>query len=223
MRVGNTVQNFYQNVFNRRSNPFSGTQAFKPITSAEEPCKLVAEKVDTPLDIQAEGLKAATESIGARSRMSVFTSELENIFGVGLDGEKEINMDSLGENKLTDDQIKDLQDRYDVENLSSQEKYNLMSELSQLGVISGTDAVNSALSMVAMPVVNGVPMMVRKGNGILNNSKNFMSNLQNTALQEMESYEYMKEHFKKSFDDLKNISDSHKRLLEVLTQLKQEK
>ena len=222
MRVENTVQKFYRNVFNKKSNADHVNHAFSPVSTPDEPCKLSVKKTDKPLDVQAESYRVATENIGVRPRINVFTSDFEKLFGVGVNGEKEFNMESLGENKLTDDQIKDLQERYNVENLSAQEKYNLMAELTQLGVISGTDAVNSTLSMVAMPVVNGVPMMVKEGNGVLNSGTDFMSNLKNIAAHEMESYDYMKEMFDKVFDDVKNMSESHQRLYSVLEQLKRE-
>lgn len=223
MRIDNTVQNFYRNVLNKKTNEVSGKQPFDYAFTPSKPSGLAAKKVEMPLDIQAEGFKAAAESLGARSKINNFTNDFEKLFGVGINGENKFNMNSLGENKLTDDQIKDFQSRYDVTNLSPQDKYNLMTELTQLGVISGKDAVNSTLSVMAMPTVNGVPMMVTQGNGILNDSTNFLSNLQNVSAQEMKSYSYMEESFGKIFDDVKNISESHNRLLDVLEQLKQEK
>lgn len=220
MRIDNSVQNFYRNVLNKKRGGVPTNQGFESAISSASPCTLTVEKVDKPVDIEAEGAKAATESMGTRARMNTFTDEWQKLFGTNIDDKKKLNMDALGDSKLTDEQIKDLQKRYDVENLTPQDKYNLMTELTDLGAISGTDAINSTLSMVAMPIVNGVPMMTKEGNGILSSSMDFLSNLQNTATQEMEAYDYMNDTFEKTFDDVKNIAESHQRLLDVLVQLK---
>jgi hypothetical protein len=58
---------------------------------------------------------------------------------MGVELKNKINWNSDGSCKLTDEQIKDLKERYDVENLSEGEYYNLLVELVNLNVISGDD------------------------------------------------------------------------------------
>lgn len=59
--------------------------------------------------------------------------------GSEIDTTKEINWDSKGDKQLTEDQIAQLKKKYDVKNLSPQDYYNLMSDLTQLNVLSGED------------------------------------------------------------------------------------
>ena len=56
-----------------------------------------------------------------------------------IDTSKSINWDSVGENKLTQEQIDRLKEEYDVENLTPQQQYDLLADLSNMGVLSGED------------------------------------------------------------------------------------
>ena len=56
------------------------------------------------------------------------------ILGVKLD--TKINWNADGTSELTEDQIQYLQEKYDVENMSKSEFYNLMAELSGMNVIT---------------------------------------------------------------------------------------
>ncbi len=55
---------------------------------------------------------------------------------------KPINWQADGKNSLLQDDIIDLKEKYDLENLSKQDYYNLLSDLSNLNVISADDIHN---------------------------------------------------------------------------------
>jgi len=58
-----------------------------------------------------------------------------------IDTTKTINWESSGKHKLTSDEIAQLKEKYDVNNLSPQEYYDLMSDLSHMEVLSGNDVM----------------------------------------------------------------------------------
>ena len=59
--------------------------------------------------------------------------------GAEIDTTNKINWESNGKLQLTEEQITQLKKKYDVNNLSPQDYYNLMSDLTQLNVLSGED------------------------------------------------------------------------------------
>lgn len=58
-----------------------------------------------------------------------------------LDTTKAINWESRGDHKLTSEEITQLKEKYNVANLSPQEYYDLMSELTHMEVLSGNDVM----------------------------------------------------------------------------------
>lgn len=65
------------------------------------------------------------------------------ILGIKLD--KKINWNADGTSELTEDQIQYLREKYDVENMSKSDFYNLLAELSDMNVISHKDVENQFL------------------------------------------------------------------------------
>lgn len=63
--------------------------------------------------------------------------------GETIDTTKTVNWASLGEKKLTEEQITYLKKKYDVTNLSSQEYYDLLSELTHMDVLSAEDCIGA--------------------------------------------------------------------------------
>ena len=57
--------------------------------------------------------------------------------------EKTINWQATGTDVLTKQQMDELQEKYDIENLSDQDYYDLMSDLTHLNVISGGDVART--------------------------------------------------------------------------------
>lgn len=66
--------------------------------------------------------------------------------------EKTINWNATGTDVLTQAQIKDLQERYDIENMSKQDFYDLLSDLTNLNAVSAQDCVH--LFWVHSPEMN---------------------------------------------------------------------
>lgn len=60
-------------------------------------------------------------------------------YGVTVDTTKTINWQSTGNHTLTTDEISELKEKYDVENLSPQSYYDLMSDLTHMNAISAED------------------------------------------------------------------------------------
>ena len=58
-----------------------------------------------------------------------------------IDTTKTINWESSGDHKLTAEEIAQLKEKYDVTNLSAQEYYDLMSDLTHMNVLSGNDVM----------------------------------------------------------------------------------
>lgn len=58
-----------------------------------------------------------------------------------IDTTNTINWESLGDHKLTAEEIEQLKGKYDVKNLTAQEYYDLMSELTHMEVLSGNDVM----------------------------------------------------------------------------------
>ena len=66
--------------------------------------------------------------------------------GSEIDTTKTINWESKGDKQLTEDQIEQLKKKYDVTNLSPQDYYNLMTDLTQMNVLSGEDCKGAHLT-----------------------------------------------------------------------------
>ncbi len=87
--------------------------------------------------------RMSRESKNEKTQETALTKNQEAVSNIlnamGVELKDSINWNSDGSGKLTDEQIKDLKERYDVENLSQEEYYNLLTELVNLNVISGDD------------------------------------------------------------------------------------
>lgn len=68
--------------------------------------------------------------------------------GVTIDTSNTINWQSTGDQKLTEEQISALREKYDVTNLTRQDYYDLMSELTHMNVLSGKDIEGMHLKKV---------------------------------------------------------------------------
>lgn len=85
---------------------------------------------------------------------------LADIIGGGrtnINTTKTINWSSQGDRKLTAEQITDLKGKYNVSNLSSQEYYDLLSDLTHLGALSGEDCIGAHLNTFQGPQVVFTP------------------------------------------------------------------
>lgn len=88
-----------------------------------------------------------------------------------IDTTKTINWESSGKHKLTSEEIARLKKKYNVNNLSPQEYYDLMSDLSHMEVLSGNDVMGvhvkhlgSDINLTAKGLLpKGIPA-VKQGN-----------------------------------------------------------
>lgn len=88
-----------------------------------------------------------------------------------IDTTKTINWESRGDHKLTADEITQLKEKYDVTNLSPQEYYDLMSDLTHMEVLSGNDVMGvhlkhfgSDINLTAKGLLPQGTPAVRQGN-----------------------------------------------------------
>lgn len=113
------------------------------------------------------------------------------VMGGGVSTDKPLNWDADGGSELTREQIDYLKSTYDLSDMSKQEYYNLMADLTNMNAISIEDVV----SQFVKPVVPGVVMMsvsqgdTERGMGDFNKYGNLYENL----LQYMKDLNYMSE------------------------------
>ena len=65
---------------------------------------------------------------------------------IPIDTGKTINWDSTGDQELSEQKILELRAKYDLDHLTAQDYYNLLSDLTHLGVLSAHDCASMHLS-----------------------------------------------------------------------------
>jgi len=78
-------------------------------------------------------------------------SALSTFLGGGIDTTKPINWYSKGDKELTAEQIAELKEKYNVKNLTRQDYYDLMSDLTQMEVLAGVDCARVHLAVAPPP------------------------------------------------------------------------
>lgn len=73
--------------------------------------------------------------------IQIYKTERNFASKIGVAEEKSINWDADGSAKLTKEQVKDLKSRYDITDISKQDYYNLLAELTDMNVISAKDVI----------------------------------------------------------------------------------
>lgn len=76
---------------------------------------------------------------------------LASCLGGGIDTARAINWQSKGEKELTAEQIAALKEKYDVNDLTRQEYYDLMADLTGMEVLSGIDCAKVHLATAPPP------------------------------------------------------------------------
>lgn len=104
--------------------------------------ELFSRSRNHPLENKIEEKGEAAPSAEEDDYESISKTFLE-ILGIKLD--KKINWNADGTSELTEDQIQYLREKYDVENMSKSDFYNLLAELSDMNVISHKDVENQFL------------------------------------------------------------------------------
>lgn len=89
----------------------------------------------------APSIKTYAEVKGRIFDDAEFAKEIENFEGVKVRTDKHINWGATGGHELNPEEIRILQEKYDITNLTPQEFYNLMADLTQLNAILPDDVV----------------------------------------------------------------------------------
>ena len=128
--------------------------------SAQAKRSVYGQKAETLFD---ESLKSAAENKQiVKSQSGGLDAWIEKNrgkdFGVlmgGVSTDKPVNWDADGSSKLTQEQIDYLRSTYDLSDMSKQDYYNLMSDLTNMNVISIKDVVSQHVK----PMIPGVVVM----------------------------------------------------------------
>lgn len=128
-----------------------------------------------PLENKIEEKGESAPSAEEDDYESISKTFLE-ILGIKLD--KKINWNADGTSELTEDQIQYLREKYDVENMSKSDFYNLLAELSGMNVISHKDVENQFLRYVD-PATEGIIAANEYSSQWMNSGNNYLSRFQN--------------------------------------------
>lgn len=131
-----------------------------------------------PLENKIEEKEESAQSAEEYDYESISKTFCE-ILGIKLD--EKINWNADGTSELTEDQIHYLQEKYDVENMSKTEFYNLMAELSGMNVISYEDVENQFLCQ-GDPAANVIIAANGHFSQWLNSGNNYLSRFQNEEM-----------------------------------------
>lgn len=89
-----------------------------------------------------------------------FASLIESLSNQTISKDQEIDWEANGDSRLTQEQADYLREKYDIENMSAQDYYNLMADLTNMNLISGQDVIRQH----ARPIIIGttVSMVVKE-------------------------------------------------------------
>lgn len=82
-----------------------------------------------------------------------FADRLQLGCGSQISTEKKINWQATSENELTQDQIDYLKSAYDLQNMDTQDYYNLIADLTNMNVISGQDTAKQHAGVLPIGVL----------------------------------------------------------------------
>ncbi len=138
--------------------------------------ELLLRSRNHPLENKIEEKGDSAPSAEEDNYESISKTFLE-ILGIKLD--KKINWNADGTSELTDDQIQYLQEKYDVENMSKSDFYNLLAELSCMNVISHKDVENQFLRHDPAVAKGMLIATDEHSSRWMNSGKNYLSRFQN--------------------------------------------
>lgn len=158
------------------------------------------QKAETLLD---ESLKSATENKQiSKSQSGGLDAWIEKNRGKdvgvlmgGVSTDKPLNWDADGTSKLTQEQIDYLRSTYDLSDMSKQDYYDLMADLTNMNAIS----IKDVISQYVKPVVPGVVVLsASQARSEDFGQFNKYGNLQENLLQYLKDLNYMSERLKNS-------------------------
>lgn len=113
----------------------------------------------------------------------------------GVSTDKPLNWDADGTSKLTQEQIDYLRSTYDLSDMSKQDYYDLMADLTNMNAIS----IKDVISQYVKPVVPGVVVLsASQARSEDFGQFNKYGNLQENLLQYLKDLNYMSERLKNS-------------------------
>jgi hypothetical protein len=111
----------------------------------------------------------------------------------GVSTDKPLNWDADGTSKLTQEQIDYLRSTYDLSDMSKQDYYDLMADLTNMNAISIKDVISQYVKPIVPGVVVGSASQERSGDF---GQFNKYGNLQGNLLQYLKDLNYMSEWLK---------------------------
>ena len=156
------------------------------------------QKAETLLD---ESLKSAAENKQiSKSQSGGLDAWIEKNRGKdvgvlmgGVSTDKPLNWDADGTSKLTQEQIDYLRSTYDLSDMSKQDYYDLMADLTNMNAISIKDVISQYVKPIVPGVVVGSASQERSGDF---GQFNKYGNLQGNLLQYLKDLNYMSEWLK---------------------------
>lgn len=145
--VGNPAQVSYRNTFKpqSRATGFADVMSSMASSDARVPAESHA-KVQKEQDVSADERTTSRNILGVNWSDETLAVLIGNGGTIPIDTTKTINWDSKGGKELTDEQISELKGKYDVDNLSAQDFYDLMSDLTHMEVLSAEDCAGMYLA-----------------------------------------------------------------------------
>lgn len=144
----NSVQNFYTNVLHKQSKaPKQSASVFANMLVTNTPAEQTSKENSAVSDVNpSEIYESMTMKTAPDNRGTGIAWTDEKLaalaglkYGATVDTTKTINWQSTGDHTLTADEISELKAKYDVENLDPQSYYDLMSDLTNMNVLSAKD------------------------------------------------------------------------------------
>ncbi len=137
--------------------------------------------------------------------------------GQGVDTTRRINEEATGEATLTPEQIEMLSEKYDVDNLTPQQQYDLLCDLTDMNAISAEDVYRSCMRIA--PTINNLAnaVAVPADNVLLpsiyNDQKQptLLESLTSGLQQERDGYAYMLE-LSRDSEKFDKLSDKEKEI-----------
>lgn len=126
------------------------------------------------------------------SEVSAEDDTIEKLLGGLASADANFNWDSTGEHKLTSEQIQELKDKYDVNNLSDEDYYNLLADLTQMNAVSKGDLEN-----INLDTFSGNLMIVAYGenapfgNYSYDNSDSMVERLMQSYMRSSDTSDFM--------------------------------
>lgn len=117
-----------------------------------------------------------------------FAAHLQSGNAKEIARERNINWQADGKHELSAEQIDDLKSAYDIENMSGQDYYNLIADLTDMNVISGKDAARPNIGILPIGVVLDTAFNDTGCDGSISDFSMYSGNIYNNILTRYHEY-----------------------------------